>query len=170
MQVGILTRMLSCRGRPTVERRGVAPSSVAVHAAAAIRSTQAAHAAEATYAMRSIHACRKATALAAVVVAASLALPVSRYVAAHADTPREQRDIQTSQDCAARYAALLDLAELARRDGKSSEVVMRGLSDRAGPMSACLPTVHTAQPGRRADAAKKSAPDSRWNPERLQYR
>ncbi|ASL45933.1 hypothetical protein bAD24_III00955 [Burkholderia sp. AD24] len=85
---------------------------------------------------------------------------MSRYVAAHADTPDEQREMQTSQDCSARYAALLDLAELARRDGKSSEVVMRGLSDRAGPMSACLPTVRTDQSGRRADATKKSAPDS----------
>jgi hypothetical protein len=131
---------------------------------------QAAHAAEATYTTHPIHTCRKAAALATILVAASLALPLSRYVAAHADTPSEQQEIQTAQDCSARYAALLDLAELARRDGKSSEVVMRGLSDRAGPMSACLPTVRTAQPGRRADATKKSAPDSRWNPERLQYR
>ncbi|MFM0172491.1 hypothetical protein [Paraburkholderia sediminicola] len=44
----------------------------------------------------------------------------------------------SSQECSARYAALLDLAELARRDGKSSEVVVRGLSDRGGAMSGCL--------------------------------
>ncbi|MFM0592557.1 hypothetical protein [Paraburkholderia dilworthii] len=107
-----------------------------------------------------IHARRKAGALATILIAASLALATSRYVAACADTPREQRETQTSQDCSARYAALLDLAELARRDGKSSEVVVRGLSDRAGAMSACLPTVRTNPPGRRADATKKSAPDS----------
>jgi hypothetical protein len=33
---------------------------------------------------------------------------------------------------------LLDLAELARRDGKSSEIVVRGLSEHGGAMSACL--------------------------------
>jgi hypothetical protein len=47
--------------------------------------------------------------------------------------------VDASQDCSARYAALLDLAELARRDGKSSEVVVRGLSERGGAMSVCLP-------------------------------
>ncbi|PQV49854.1 hypothetical protein [Paraburkholderia sp. BL21I4N1] len=103
---------------------------------------------------------RVRSALATIVVAASLALAARRYVAAHADTPREQRELQTSQDCSARYAALLDLAELARRDGKSSEVVVRGLSDRAGAMSACLPTVRASHPGHRADLTKKSAPDS----------
>ncbi|MCC8404032.1 hypothetical protein LJ655_19460 [Paraburkholderia sp. MMS20-SJTN17] len=45
---------------------------------------------------------------------------------------------RSARDCSARYAALLDLAELARRDGKSSEVVVRGLSARNGAMSACL--------------------------------
>ncbi|WP_233855787.1 hypothetical protein [Paraburkholderia sp. HD33-4] len=43
-----------------------------------------------------------------------------------------------ASDCSARYAALLDLAELARRDGKSSEVVVRGLSERNGAMIGCL--------------------------------
>lgn len=50
-----------------------------------------------------------------------------------------------SRNCSARYAALLDLAELARRDGKSSEVVIRGLSDRRGAMSGCLP-INRAEP------------------------
>ncbi|WP_244146654.1 hypothetical protein [Paraburkholderia sp. BCC1876] len=160
MRVRIFTRMLSCRDRTMGERRAVSQSPVAVHGAQAIRSTHAAQAAHAAQATHTIRSCRKAAVLATIVAAASLALATSRYVAAHVDTSHEQREIQTSQDCSARYAALLDLAELARRDGKSSEVVVRGLSDRAGAMSACLPTVHAAQPGRRADATKKSAPDS----------
>ncbi|WP_429334645.1 hypothetical protein [Paraburkholderia sp. 35.1] len=44
-----------------------------------------------------------------------------------------------ARDCSARYAALLDLAELARRDGNSSEVVVRGLSQQNGAMSECIP-------------------------------
>jgi hypothetical protein len=52
----------------------------------------------------------------------------------HAD-----REPEASQDCSARYAALLDLAELARRDGKSSGIVVLGLSDMHGAMNECLP-------------------------------
>lgn len=55
------------------------------------------------------------------------------------------RTRDASRNCSARYAALLDLAELARRDGKSSEVVIRGLSDRRGALSDCLP-VNRAEP------------------------
>jgi hypothetical protein len=53
-----------------------------------------------------------------------------------------------SRDCSARYAALLDLAELARRDGKSSGVVVRALSDPRGAMIDCLPVdrAETATP------------------------
>ncbi|REE23992.1 hypothetical protein B0G71_7284 [Paraburkholderia sp. BL27I4N3] len=76
----------------------------------------------------------KAGALAAVVVAAGAALAMSRFA-----VPVDTREAsEPSQECSARYAALLDLAELARRDGKSSEVVVRGLSDRGGAMSECL--------------------------------
>jgi hypothetical protein len=81
----------------------------------------------------------KAGALATIVVAAGLAIAMSRFMT-NADVRGEHRAIESSHDCSARYAALLDLAELARRDGKSAEVVVRGLSDRRGAMSECLPT------------------------------
>ena len=76
----------------------------------------------------------QAGALAAIVVAAGVVIAISHFV-----PPVETRAASgSSQECSARYAALLDLAELARRDGKSSEVVVRGLSDRGGAMSGCL--------------------------------
>lgn len=52
----------------------------------------------------------------------------------HASSAASRR---ASQDCSARYAALLDLAELARQDRASSELVARGLSDRSGALSGC---------------------------------
>lgn len=78
----------------------------------------------------------KSGVLAALVVATGLAIAMCRFGTA-ADTRRASAP---SRDCSARYAALLDLAELARRDGKSSEVVVRGLSDRGGAMSGCVST------------------------------
>ncbi|WP_254906043.1 hypothetical protein [Paraburkholderia youngii] len=55
------------------------------------------------------------------------------------DDRRANPAASVTRDCSARYAALLDLAELARRDGKSSEVVVRGLRQQNGAMSECLP-------------------------------
>ncbi|WP_429536150.1 hypothetical protein [Paraburkholderia youngii] len=55
------------------------------------------------------------------------------------DDRRANRAASVTRDCSARYAALLDLAELARRDGKSSEVVVRGLRQQNGAMSECRP-------------------------------
>ncbi|WP_143752192.1 hypothetical protein [Burkholderia sp. SRS-W-2-2016] len=84
-------------------------------------------------------------ALAAFVVATLLTLSAfvaANYFIAAAASP-------AAQDCSARYAALLDLAELVRRDGKSSEVVMRGLSERGGAMRDCLPSTR----GERASPA-----------------
>lgn len=52
---------------------------------------------------------------------------------------RAAREPEAAQDCSARYAAVLDLAELVRREGKSSQVVVRGLSDRRGALNKCLP-------------------------------
>jgi hypothetical protein len=80
----------------------------------------------------------KAGVLVALVVAAGLTAAMSEFIT-YAHGPRANRAVEASQDCSARYAALLDLAELARRDGKSSEVVVRGLSDRDGALSGCLP-------------------------------
>lgn len=78
----------------------------------------------------------KAAVLATIVVTTLLAL--NAYIEPNDDL-RANPAAGAASDCSARYAALLDLAELARRDGKSSEVVVRGLSERNGPMSGCLP-------------------------------
>jgi len=79
----------------------------------------------------------KAAAYAAIVIAALLA--INAFVVAGDDLHNIDHTSATARDCSARYAALLDLAELARRDGKSSEVVVRGLSEQGGAMSECLP-------------------------------
>ncbi|MFL9865491.1 hypothetical protein PQR67_15050 [Paraburkholderia fungorum] len=76
--------------------------------------------------------------VATMIVAAGVAIAVGGGVS-HTETYSVRRAIERQQDCSAKYAALLDLAELARRDGKSSEVVVRGLSDRGGVMNGCLP-------------------------------
>lgn len=60
-------------------------------------------------------------------------------VATPTGVSRANRPNAASPECSARYAALLDLAELARRDGQSSALVVRALSDRHGAMSGCLP-------------------------------
>ncbi|ANB77617.1 hypothetical protein AYM40_31200 [Paraburkholderia phytofirmans OLGA172] len=90
--------------------------------------------------------CCKVVALATMIVAAGVAIAVGEGVT-NTETHAVRRTIEPQQDCSAKYAALLDLAELARRDGKSSEVVVRGLSDRGGAMSGCLPAGRNAQAG-----------------------
>ncbi|APA89135.1 hypothetical protein BJG93_17915 [Paraburkholderia sprentiae WSM5005] len=77
-----------------------------------------------------------AAALATIMIATLLAL--NAYLE-RTDDLRATPATRAASDCSARYAALLDLAELARRDGKSSEMVVRGLSERNGAMSECLP-------------------------------
>ncbi|WP_233836010.1 hypothetical protein [Paraburkholderia sp. ZP32-5] len=79
----------------------------------------------------------KAAVFAAIVIATLLA--INAFVAADGGLHDTNHTSATPRDCSARYAALLDLAELARRDGKSSEVVVRGLSEQGGAMSECLP-------------------------------
>ncbi|WP_241495987.1 hypothetical protein [Paraburkholderia monticola] len=81
----------------------------------------------------------KAAALATIVVGTLLALNAVIDASDASDQLRAHPAASAAKDCSARYAALLDLAELARRDGKSSEVVVRGLSEQNGAMSACLP-------------------------------
>jgi len=74
---------------------------------------------------------RKAGAWVTILVAAALAIAAQRF-AAHADESRELRAMVEATNCPARYAALLDLAELARRDGRYPDVLMRGLGDNGG--------------------------------------
>lgn len=78
---------------------------------------------------------RKAGAWVTIIVAAALAIAAQRF-AAHADESRELRALAGATNCPARYAALLDLAELARRDGTYPDVVMRGLGNNGGVRSA----------------------------------
>jgi hypothetical protein len=88
----------------------------------------------------------KVSALATMVVVAGVAIAVGEGIT-NTETHAVHRAIEPQQDCSAKYAALLDLAELARRDGKSSEVVVRGLSARGGAMSECLPTSRNDRAG-----------------------
>ncbi|WP_244438889.1 hypothetical protein [Paraburkholderia dilworthii] len=81
-------------------------------------------------------AVRKARVWATIIVVSALVIAVQRFMA-NADVPRELPGIVSPTNCPARYAALLDLAELARRDGTASDVVMRGLSNGEGAMNAC---------------------------------
>lgn len=83
---------------------------------------------------------RRVSAVAAILVAGALGVVVGSSAANTLDAAAQRRP-DSSLDCSARYAALLDLAELARRDGKSSDVVVRGLSDRGGVMSDCFSDV-----------------------------
>ncbi|MGF6374310.1 hypothetical protein OKW40_007126 [Paraburkholderia sp. RAU6.4a] len=84
-------------------------------------------------------ALRKTVALATIVVATLLAVNAVIDAGDANDDLRANPAAGAASDCSARYAALLDLAELARRDGKSSEVVVRGLSQQNGAMSECIP-------------------------------
>ncbi|WP_233805997.1 hypothetical protein [Paraburkholderia sp. HP33-1] len=89
----------------------------------------------------------KAAAFATIVVATLLTINALMDASDANDDLHANPAVSATRDCSARYAALLDLAELARRDGKSSEVVVRGLSERNGAMSACLP-VDRGRPAR----------------------
>ncbi|MGF6288981.1 hypothetical protein OKW34_000548 [Paraburkholderia youngii] len=85
---------------------------------------------------------RKTAAFATIVVATLLAIHAIIDAIDTSDANDDRRAnpaASVTRDCSARYAALLDLAELARRDGKSSEVVVRGLRQQNGAMSECLP-------------------------------
>ncbi|MGF6484662.1 hypothetical protein QFZ91_006889 [Paraburkholderia sp. JPY419] len=84
-------------------------------------------------------ALRITAALATTVVATLLAIHAVIDTSEANDDHRANPAASVTRDCSARYAALLDLAELARRDGKSSEVVVRGLRQQNGAMSECLP-------------------------------
>jgi hypothetical protein len=94
---------------------------------------------------------RTSGALAVLAIAASIAFTAARlprYPRPDASSPARNQTRSDpreasltspeSQDCPARYAALLDLAELARRDGRAADVVMRGLSDGRGALNGCL--------------------------------
>jgi len=83
-----------------------------------------------------ISAVRKARVWATIIVVSALVIAVQRFMA-NAEVPGELPGIAAPTNCPARYAALLDLAELARRDGTSSDVVMRGLSNGGGAMNGC---------------------------------
>ncbi|MFP4893303.1 hypothetical protein [Paraburkholderia sp. EG304] len=83
-------------------------------------------------------ALRKTAALATIVVATFSAIHAVIDTSDANDDRRANPAASATRDCSARYAALLDLAELARRDGKSSEIVVRGLREQNGAMRECL--------------------------------
>ena len=114
-----------------------------------------------------LRAIGKAAVLATIIAATGWAMATAA-VTSSADAFRANQANQTgddSRDCSSRYAALLDLAELARRDGKSSGVVMRGLSGQHGAMSECLPmSLPMNLPIARGDVARPSS----FNPAALE--
>ena len=63
------------------------------------------------------------------------------------DTSATHRPIGPSQQCAKKYGEVFDLAQLARRDGKSSDVMVRELAVMSGRLNECLSTtpVHVHQ-------------------------
>jgi hypothetical protein len=80
---------------------------------------------------------RKTWLSAAMLVAAGLAIAIG-HCTANAGSVDGERAGDSPQRCAAQYAAMLDLAELARRDGKSAAIVVRGLSEGGGVMRECF--------------------------------
>jgi len=119
-----------------------------------------------------LRAIGKAAVLATIIAATGWAMATAAVttaaVTSSADAFRANQADQNgddSRDCSSRYAALLDLAELARRDGKSSGVVMRGLSGQHGAMSECLPmSLPMNLPIARGDVARPSS----FNPAALE--
>ena len=62
------------------------------------------------------------------------------------ETSAMHRQVGASQQCAKKVGELFDIARLARRDGKSSGVMVRELTVMSGRLDACLLTApdHTA--------------------------
>lgn len=73
------------------------------------------------------------------IVATVLALGVGgRMTTVH--TPATHRTVGPSQQCAKKYAELFDLAHLARRNEKTSDVMVRELTVMSGRLNECLLT------------------------------
>jgi hypothetical protein len=73
------------------------------------------------------------------IVATVLALGVGGCMAS-VQTSSTHRSIHPSQQCAKKYGELFDLAQLARRHGKSSDVMVRELTVMSGRLNECLST------------------------------
>jgi hypothetical protein len=78
----------------------------------------------------------KAGASAMLIVGTVLALGVGGRMT-HVETSATHRLIGSSRQCAKEYEELFDLAHLARRDGKSSDVMLRELTVMSGRLSEC---------------------------------
>ncbi|SOE96222.1 hypothetical protein SAMN05414139_09153 [Burkholderia sp. D7] len=78
----------------------------------------------------------KAGALAMLIAAMVLAIGVGGRMT-NVEALAGYRGNEPSQHCAAQYAEMLDLAKLARRDGKSSDVMVRELTVMTGQMDEC---------------------------------
>ena len=82
---------------------------------------------------------------ATLIVATIVALGVGSRMM-NVETAAMYRRAGASQQCASKYGELLDIARLARRDGKSSGVMVRELTVMSGRLDACRLTApdHTA--------------------------
>jgi hypothetical protein len=81
----------------------------------------------------------KTGASAMLVVATVLALGVGGRMT-NVETSAAHRSSEPSQQCARKYGELFGLAHLARRDGKSSDVMVRELTVMSGRLNECLST------------------------------
>lgn len=81
----------------------------------------------------------KAGGSAILIVATMLAIGVGSRMT-NVETSAVHRPVEPSQHCAKKYAELFDLAQLAKRDGKSSGIMVRELTVMAGQMNECLVT------------------------------
>jgi hypothetical protein len=79
------------------------------------------------------------------IVATILALGIGSRMM-NVETSATHRPVGASQQCAKKVGELFDIARLARRDGKSSGVMVRELTVMSGRLDACLLTApgHTA--------------------------
>jgi hypothetical protein len=81
----------------------------------------------------------KMGASAMLIVATVLALGVGGRMT-NVETSATHRPVGPSQQCAKKYGELFDLAQLAKRDGKSSDVMVRELTVMSGRLNECLLT------------------------------
>ncbi|MFK4444748.1 hypothetical protein ABH944_004749 [Caballeronia udeis] len=78
----------------------------------------------------------KAATLAMLIMAMVLAIGVGGRMT-NVEALTGHRGNESLQHCAAQYGEMLDLAKLARRDGKSSDIMVRELTVMTGQMGEC---------------------------------
>jgi hypothetical protein len=103
----------------------------------------------------------KMGASAMLIVATVLALGVGSRMT-NVETSATHQPVGPSQQCAKKYGELFDLAQLAKRDGKSSDIMVRELTVMSGRLNKCLLTApaHVQVAGSDFSAAQGAHPQS----------